>query len=65
MKKEEFKKRWESDDTGGGITMDDVADCYVEWGLGTKPRIRPMDMVLYRVVKHAGIKNAKEYEPTK
>lgn len=27
MTKEQFKKRWESDDRGGGITFNDVADC--------------------------------------
>lgn len=56
MTKEEFKRRWESDDVGGGITVDDCADCYVEWGLGTHPRCLPVKKVIAAVVKAADIK---------
>ncbi len=28
MTKEEFKRRWESDENGGGITYEDIATCY-------------------------------------
>lgn len=31
--KEEFKKLWEADDEGSGITYDDIADCAKAWGL--------------------------------
>ncbi len=31
--KEEFKKMWESDENGGGITFDDIIECALEWGL--------------------------------
>ena len=53
MTKKEFKKRWESDEHGGGITLDDVADCYKEWGLGSQPRCKPIPEVL----KAAGVKD--------
>jgi len=56
MTKEEFKKRWESNDSGGGITVDDCADCYIEWGLGTQPRCKPVKEVIALVVKAAGVK---------
>ena len=56
MTKEEFKKRWESNANGGGITVNDCADCYVEWGLGTQPRCKPVKDVIAAVVKAAGIK---------
>lgn len=32
MTKAEFKRRWESDPDGGGITFDDIADCAVARG---------------------------------
>lgn len=39
MTKEEFKKRWESDENGGGITFDDIAECAISWGIDQTPRI--------------------------
>lgn len=33
MTKAQFKKRWDSNEDGGGITFDDIARCAVEWGL--------------------------------
>ena len=35
------------------ITLDDVADCYKEWGLGSQPRCKPIPEVL----KAAGVKD--------
>lgn len=61
--KEEFKKLWESDDNGGGITYEDVADCAVAWGISQNPRLRPLDVVLYNVLKEAGCKYAHDYMP--
>ena len=61
MTKDEFKTRWESNDEGGGINFNDVADCAKEWGLFATPRIHPMQKVLYAVLKAAGTKDAKEY----
>lgn len=55
MTKEEFKTRWESNDNGGGITFDDVADCAKDWGLYSNPRIHPMDEVLNTVLTEAGV----------
>ena len=54
MTREEFKKRWESDDEGGGITVDDCADCYVAWGLGSYPKTKRVQDVIAIVVRAAG-----------
>ena len=61
MTKEEFKKRWESDDVGGGISFDDVADCAKTWGLFRTPRTAQIDKVLYRVLKAADTVDAESY----
>ena len=61
MTKEEFKKRWESDDVGGGICFDDVADCAVAWGLYRTPRTAQINKVLYRVLTAAGTVDAESY----
>ena len=61
MNKEEFKKRWESDDVGGGIDFDDVADCAEAWGLFRSPRTAQINKVLYRVLKEAGTVDAESY----
>ena len=67
MTKEEFKRRWESDD-GGGITFDDIATCAKDWGLFSTPRTARMDLVRYRVLVAASTTDAEEYaldqEPT-
>jgi len=63
MTKEEFKKRWESDDVGGGINFDDVADCAKVWGLFRTPRVAQINRVLYRVLKEAGTVDAESYNP--
>jgi hypothetical protein len=64
MTKDEFKKRWESDEDGGGITFNDAADCAVAWGLMTSPRTKPIHKVLYTVLKAAGTVDAEEYNAT-
>lgn len=61
MTKEEFKKRWESDELGGGICFDDVADCAEAWGLYRRPRTLQIDRVLYSVLKAADTVDAESY----
>lgn len=63
MTKEEFKQRWESDDEGGGIDFDDIADCAKAWGLFRTPRISRIDLVRYRVLVAAGTVDAEEFKP--
>jgi len=63
MNKDEFKKRWESDDNGGGITFEDIANCAVEWGIAKTPRIMQIDMVRYRVLKTAETIDYREFFP--
>jgi hypothetical protein len=63
MTKEEFKQRWESDDNGGGITFDDIADCAVAWGLYRTPKTSRIDVVRYRVLCAAGTVDAEEFTP--
>ncbi len=61
MTKQEFKTRWESDDLGGGITFDDVAECYQNWGLGTFPRTKDTHQVLLAVLRAAQANDAESY----
>lgn len=63
MEKHEFKARWESDDQGGGINFDDIAECAVAWGVAAKPRTMPIDQVRYMVLKAAGTNDAEEFNP--
>ena len=53
--KEEFKKLWESDEHGGGITNDDCADCAKAWGLCSNPRCMPIGDVVGMVCKAVGV----------
>ena len=61
MTKEEFKRRWESNDRS--ITFEDIAKCAIEWGVCEKPRIRPLSQVRYEVLVAAGVSDAEEYKP--
>lgn len=63
MTKEEFKTIWESDETGGGLTYDDVADCAKAWGISSRPRTSHMSTILYRVLKEANTNDAEEFYP--
>jgi hypothetical protein len=65
MTKTEFKKRWESNADGGGITLDMVANCASAWGVVSCPRTKPPAEVLYRVLKAANTKDAEEFKPEK
>lgn len=64
MTKEEFRKRWESDEDGGGLTFDDAASCAVEWGITSQPKTQPMQSVLYRVLVSANVSDAEQYAPS-
>lgn len=59
--KEEFKRLWESDEHGGGITNEDCADCAKAWNTcGVwKPKCMPIDKVVYLVCKDAGVCEAE------
>lgn len=61
MTRQEFKARWESDDDGGGITFNDIADCAVAWGLSSSPKAQPISTVRYRVLKASGCVDAEEF----
>jgi len=56
MTKKEFKRRWELNSEGDGLTFNDVADCAQEWGLYATPRIHPIDKVTKAVLRAAGVK---------
>ena len=47
MTKEEFKKLWEADEDGSGITFDDIADSAKEWGLFDYPKRCDINIVRY------------------
>lgn len=63
MTKDEFKKRWESNDSGGGITFDDIAECAIKWGITKTPRVMQIDRVRYMVLKAAGTNDAEDFKP--
>lgn len=63
--KEEFKRLWEANDNGSGITFDDIADCAKAWGISSSPRTRPIDEIRYQVLKAAQTNDAEEYNPNK
>lgn len=54
MTKKEFKRRWDSDELGGGITLEDVAKCAEAWGLFSHPRTEDVNKVVEAVLKAAG-----------
>lgn len=60
--KEEFKKLWEADEHGSGITFDDIADCAKAWGLFTMPKCIPTHLVTYNVLCTAGCSDAEEWK---
>jgi hypothetical protein len=63
MTKEEFKARWESNDEGGGISFNDIADCAKAWGLFSTPKTARIDVVRYRVLKAANTVDAEDFAP--
>jgi hypothetical protein len=63
MTQEEFKKRWESDEDGGGITFDNFADCAIAWGISQRPKTRPLGVIRYLVLKAADTVDCEEFKP--
>ena len=61
--KEDFKRLWEANEYGSGITYDDIADCAKAWGISECPKIRPIDEIAYKVLKAAQVNDAEEYNP--
>lgn len=61
MTREEFKTRWESNDSGGGITMDEIAKCAIDWGISSSPKTRPLAEITYQVLKSAGTIDAEDW----
>lgn len=53
MTKEEFRRRWDSSPDGSGITFDDIANCAIEWGIFSRPRIQRIDVVANAVTSAA------------
>ena len=64
MTKEEFKTRWESNDSGGNITFDDIAECAIAWHLCSTPRTMQINKVRYMVLKAANTNDAEDFNPT-
>jgi hypothetical protein len=62
VNRQDFKTRWESDENGGGITFDDVAACYVAWGIGSAPRTKPIGKVMFSVLKAAATVDADDFD---
>lgn len=63
MTKEEFKQKWESNPKGGGITYEDIADCYIKWKIGTYPKTKPILTVRYQVLQAANTIDAEDFKP--
>lgn len=61
MTREEFKARWESNDDGGGITFNDIANAAIAWGIASKPKIMPINRIRYLVLKAADTNDAESY----
>ena len=63
MTREEFKKLWEADEKGSGITFDDIAARAKEWGLFNRPKCCDINIVRYEVLKAAKCVDAEEFNP--
>ena len=61
--KEDFKRLWEANDNGSGITYDDIADCAKAWGISSRPKTCSIDEIAYKVLKAANVHNAEDYNP--
>jgi len=61
MTKEKFKERWESNEDGGGIIGQDIANCAIEWGISSRPYTRNMDTIRYQVLKAAEVSDAEDF----
>ena len=63
MTQEQFKRLWEANSAGSGITFDDIAECAIAWGISSHPRTRPIDEITYKVLKAAQVNDAEDYNP--
>lgn len=61
MTREEFKKLWEADEDGSGITFDDIADRAKEWGLFEDPKCCNIFLVMHEVLKEAKCVDAEKF----
>lgn len=57
--KEDFKRLWEANDYGSGITDNDIADCAKAWGIS----YITIDDIRYRVLKAAQVNDAEDFNP--
>lgn len=64
MDKEEFRERWEKDESGDGITWEEIAECAKDWGLTSSPKTLPMHRVLNLVLGAAGLPLQEEPDET-
>lgn len=65
MTREQFKELWESNNEGGGITFNDIADCAISWGVSSCPYTQEMRVVQYQVLVEAKTNDAEEFNPYK
>lgn len=63
MTKQQFKRRWESDAEGGGITYDEIAECAVLWNISSRPKICAIDEITYKVLQAAKCSDAETFKP--
>lgn len=64
MTRTKFKDRWESNEDGGGITFDEIAECAKAWGLFLTPKTSRIDVVRYKVLQAAGTNDCEEFAPS-
>ena len=62
MTKEEFKKKWDSNENGGGITNNDVAQCCIDWGLCSSPYTYPINEIIRLVTSYANTNDKELWE---
>lgn len=53
MTKEEFRSEWAKEDCT--LTFDDIAAIAVDWGVCSRPKTTSMQVVLYLVLRKAGV----------
>lgn len=64
MTKAEFKKWWEGLKDDDTYSMDTFAQAAVDWGISSRPKIRPMDLIQYQVLTAAGTNDAEDHRPS-
>ena len=56
MTRDQFAARWDKDEHGDNISVDEIAECAQAWGLYAAPPTHPIRVVLAAVVKESGAK---------